>query len=543
MEQNRKTLNPFLVVVFLFLVSSCEYQSDKEFVNDLPEPSAYIEVDLQLLPQKDTIDLYLPIILRYNFSSEGKKLISGHFKMGGKEWEVKSLTGYITLVNDDYWPGLYNLSLTLILSSGSGSIADQLGAEGYLVEKEWVVNVNRFQISKNPLRHSKNSDGYLTISWDPFDYYNFHSYEIIRSDMTGIERSITITNPLQSTYIDSCFFGISTYYSVLTRVMHDGSMITGGSNRLVVASEAPGIEFELLGQDSVRVKWNKTGYPTRYTLRVNNIHPRETYLEASTDTSIVITNLKFGNFYRFDLLAMSSNIEKCNYTAHLRGAEFSLGKIISHNARYFAYDFDNRILYENNFDGITTYNIDDLEVIKTIDLGSPINIAVNNTRVVAGRPYDLHVFRDKNLSNPDIIYYNGISQLEYLFLTNNDKIAVVVGEQYRLYDANKKELDASFNIADMPLYSPLSCIGTSSDAGYAGITTLNGIWIYQRNNNQYDQIYHNDQSYRSILFDPDSNDHVYITRSDNADLIRYKLPEFHPQQSWTSAKFMCAFQR
>jgi hypothetical protein len=495
-----------------------------------------VEIDIQLLPPGDTLELFEVTKLRYNFNSGGRRLNQGTFKIGARQYEMQDATGELELNPADFEPGYHTLNVALNFSSGTGSIADQAGVEGYFKEIEWVM-VSDYRAAPNPsIRYYRNEDGFLTITWDSCIQFNFKHYELYRGGSESYFSSSIITNRGQTTFTDSCFFGENTYFVVHTKVKGHQIYETSSCN---VEMPRPQINFDSVGPDSILIWWNKGEYAARYSLRQIDLNPVITWLYLSSDTSIIITSPNFGSSPKFELTIQPASGISCgksahskNYTNYYRGQYW-----IAKNRPNYAYNYADKVIYTNNANYINVHDIESLEIINTAQInqlnwGTMFSSPLNSTQLAATSSQYIYVFENKHLQNPVIIDLGGESSRDYLFLTQNNEVATVVGNEFRLYNVDNQKLITSFEIAEMPYYSRWAGIGVSADANFTGIATHNGVWLYQRVNNQYEQIYHDKQSYRAILFDPVNPERVYISRRDEPDLTSYILPGFIKEQSW-----------
>lgn len=527
-----------LPALLLFLVFSCDYQSNKEFINELTPPSPHVEIEIQLLPTEDTLELFQPLTLNYNFELDSRKLLYGSFKMGTKEWQIHNLKGQLTLKPEDFEPGYHILSVRIFFGTGTESLADQAGAEAYMAETDWVVVSDHRSAPSLTLSHYKNDEGLLTLTWETFQQYNFEQYELRRWIGTHPSTSIIFTNPDQTEFIDSCFFGKASKYRIYTRVKGHASWGTGENSYIGVETELPQLNFEPMEPDSVRIWWNNTGYRARFTLRRTNLHPPAILMESSLDTSIVVAAPGFGSFGNYELTTIPAYETECGNAAFSRNYRtYYLGQSIAGNAPNYGYNYNERILYTNTTNEIFAYDIESLEIVNTAFVPQLLHVGMyssplNSSKIAAASLHHIHVFEDQNLVNPSIIELNGMASRDYLFLTENNEIATTVSNEFRLYDVDSQQLITSFDIVEMPYYSSWAGIGVSLDASFTGIATHNGIWLYQREDDEFELIHHNNQSYRSILFHPTDPTKVYYTLREEPDLFLYSLPGLDQDQAW-----------
>jgi hypothetical protein len=66
---------------------------------------------------------------------------------------------------DQLTEGVHKLSVNVIFSSGTGSLADKMGLEGYMGEISWNIHVIRDPQKYFVVGYRINDEGFLEISW------------------------------------------------------------------------------------------------------------------------------------------------------------------------------------------------------------------------------------------------------------------------------------------------------------------------------------------------------------------------------------------
>ena len=194
------------VLLLCLLFQGCEYQSEKDnFVNVEPPPSTH-NMFLSLSSSSDTIRIYGPTVLTYDINTFGLKFLGGFFSLGDRQWEVKSDTGRISISPEDFSAGKYQLVLNAFTNSGSGSVADFFGGEGYNAVKNWPMVIDASVGAAIKPSLSVTGDGYFKVSWPKCEQYNFVSYEV-KGSLNFNHFSKVYTNADITSYIDSSFVG------------------------------------------------------------------------------------------------------------------------------------------------------------------------------------------------------------------------------------------------------------------------------------------------------------------------------------------------
>ncbi len=128
----------WLLIPVLILISGCEYELGKENFVDLEPPPETHLFNLNLMPAGDTIKIFNTSSFSYNFNTYGLDIIEAGFSLGEKKWTFHSDgNGVITINPEEFPAGQDTLIMYVYTHSGTGSIADIAGAEGYMAERMW----------------------------------------------------------------------------------------------------------------------------------------------------------------------------------------------------------------------------------------------------------------------------------------------------------------------------------------------------------------------------------------------------------------------
>jgi len=213
----------FKAGVYLFLLmalfnQSCEYNSTETFNNkvnkDVPPPGIEV-VDLNI--EQDTLYVYTSKTVRYKFRSSNQKIaVCRVFLNDEKKQATRSNSGefkidYLTLEE-----GTYELTIKVFTEAGTGSIADELGFEGYVFSKSWVVIVDHSYLDK--MKH-KVEDGFLKISWPTYHASDFMEYHLFK--YIPFNNDILLDATQSTHYIDSSYAGESAEYYVKVKIGED----------------------------------------------------------------------------------------------------------------------------------------------------------------------------------------------------------------------------------------------------------------------------------------------------------------------------------
>jgi hypothetical protein len=504
-------------------LAGCEYKLDEENYREIEKPPATHPFNLSLIPEGDTIKLFMETEFLYDFDTYGLEIQGGIFKLQGKTWNEYSENGKFFLSPDDFTPGIDTLTLELYSKTGSGSIADQLDAESYLVVKKWLVIIDNRPAPEFNATYSLTSEGYLKISWPECEQFNFNYYlvrGVINSDYALYEQ---LYHAKRNSYVDSCYIGGSMRASVDLFVKGDCYPSSTG-DIFEINEPAPELKFEELGVDSLRLFWSRSKFHAHYKLTSYNTSPLEVYLESDTDTSYTMASPGFGNNRYFELSTspIIASPKAALYTQK-KMYNYSLGTSFLPNWPRYAYSSMDNVVYSNSYSKVNGYDPASLAIVGSvyidgIDYAGLYSCPSNSTKIAALSKDKILVFDNRQLKNPVSIPLDWGWMADYFCLTNNDVIAVAKTGIYKQIRVSDQQEVASFAIPDYPVYSKWACITTSNDGEYACVVTKNGCVINKINNGAVTQVYTDARVYRSALFNETKNRELYLTFYENNTL-------------------------
>lgn len=253
----------FIFINMLLLLSGCEYRLKDDYYRELnTRDSANITIDL------DTINsgFVLKGSTTYSFHSETNDLDLLSIRVfvdGGEIMNYSTKGGIFQLDGMNYSDGEHELEIVVTTHSGSGSLADLLGAEGFVLSRSWKFYVDNSMPVPVKITNIHNDNGVLKIEWERYTKYNFGKYEIVKvSDELGygtkVSRSLGfITNPDQNYFYDYSYVGDSAKYQI--RVFSFLGYAADGDFKLF-ADEKLSISTTIISGSKVRLSWNRCKY-------------------------------------------------------------------------------------------------------------------------------------------------------------------------------------------------------------------------------------------------------------------------------------------
>lgn len=311
------TQRVILVAISLLFITACDnlvYSPDKEnYVEIHPEPTP---LHISWNQAQETIGVWDRVTIEYDvdievelFSLDVFLSINGDVVAEAKEG--KPLVWDTTTLRD----GLYEASLIATARSGTGSLAERLGAEKSITfntEKSiWVDNGDMDQLKAPKFTLLEN--GSLKLNWESYTRPRFKGYSIIEKGICdeGCER-VLIEAADSTTWIDLNYDGRDRTYAVdVVDMRRRGN--GRGKEATFSTSISPTSILNITSQNNSEtlVTWEKSKYPLSffsYSI-IDNFHPDHNPKVISEITNIEKTSTTFptpfGTRYRFYLATIS----------------------------------------------------------------------------------------------------------------------------------------------------------------------------------------------------------------------------------------------
>ena len=247
--------NSFIIpLLLILLLYSCEYQPSEVYnrtVNqDVPAPQIQV-VELNI--DADTLYLYSSLEIKFRFQSSNQAITAVNFLIDGTSvGSVYSASGTFTLQTGQIAAGTHDLGIEVYTSSGTGSLAEELGMEGYVASQSWKLVILDFyypEISKTI------ENGLLHLKWNNYKASNFKEYAIVKAgpflNETEIKRVKT------SEFTDSSYVGEWAYYSVRV-ITKDDNLFS--SNTFYLEPDLPVLTYSVEDSNRYTVRWSKSKF-------------------------------------------------------------------------------------------------------------------------------------------------------------------------------------------------------------------------------------------------------------------------------------------
>jgi hypothetical protein len=289
-----------IVITLSGLLTSCEFQPHEIPDSGIEKPSdTGPPIVFNLNDYHDTIKIGYITNFNYTISGTYNKILAVEISIGGTvihEYIAENQQAFSFTFDPVTFPdGDYHMNATIITSTGSGSIAEKLGVEGYLYELDLPVIIDKAipEGSYNIAFEKVHNPEGLKLSWLEFNHANCIKYVIYRQYRPIQQEPVLIaeiTDPEQSYYIDHSFWeGQEGLYFVriITPYGHyDGNFSTFRDELIGVLSA------DWHNDGTLDVRWNKAQnletFDSYYVFTSFADTPMESYLIGDPDETHVI---------------------------------------------------------------------------------------------------------------------------------------------------------------------------------------------------------------------------------------------------------------
>jgi hypothetical protein len=210
----------FVLIQFLF--SGCEFTPEVVPITRIDSPDEQgPPIQISLNNKYDTIKIGWVTNFSYNVTGTNNKINSVIVTFGEKELhhyigEYGQTFNFI-LDPASYSDGSYHLHIEIITSTGSRSLADKLGAEGYLYQMDWPIIIDKTPPRKLNILAIDSLENGVKITWEKFDHPSFKYYKLTKSSSAfmGTYDLVIYDDPHVNSFIDTTYFeGMVVNYQI-----------------------------------------------------------------------------------------------------------------------------------------------------------------------------------------------------------------------------------------------------------------------------------------------------------------------------------------
>ena len=343
--------------------------------------------------------------------------------------------------------------MKITTNTNTGSLADLLEGEALIFQQNWDVILDGE--APNPVEITKivNENGTLKLEWEKYTRINFEKYILYRkfgkiNDSAEFRVLATYTDPNQLSFFDHSYIGGNATYWVVVKGSDQTSLHT--KKEINYPLPAPAVSW--VEGDSARFVWRKNAFYNavkKVELSFAEPYPVSNTVVFSTenmnDTTVVIDQIRFGNYEKYTLSTHPKSDIELNGNAQILKSDVTLaiGENLPKAKNWLGSPTEN---YMYLWDGVS---------ISKLDMGSKKVVST----VSAGYFYDWFISAyDGNLytHNPNLTRYNKNNLNDYKVfnpadfnihgfwttttISSSNRIAGPIGSYIGVYDISANRL-------------------------------------------------------------------------------------------------------
>ena len=423
---------------FVILLVSCEYKLEETNFREKEPPSeyAYMEINLNDINPLDTIYIWAPTRFTCSVNSGQLQIHKIDITINGSSVELKVQSQSnisFNLYPEYYGNGNHKLKVDCITSSGTRSLADLLGYEGYQFEAIWNIKViNLSDGFKSGYRILEN--GQVELYWDnPFlpdvliEGYRVNGIGLYSSDLYH-QKSIIINDYVcgKSIYNIETFIVYYIYGDTGPKYLRYGAEI-------LIDTPIPKVYIEDLDLNKLRIYWDKPAvanakYTVNYPRFINNDSYYTSKISDISDTTVIVSKPPVGGHFKCTV-DFYPNKPYHTWPYASSNASFLYGEKVGFNTyhSWYEYNMAENIVYIVEGDSIAVIDAHTLDSRHTeLEIQRISYITSQNSSKFAIIGYDkIYIYENSKLINPTIfpIFHNQpfsyIFMNEFLFEYNN----------------------------------------------------------------------------------------------------------------------------
>jgi hypothetical protein len=466
-----KKHNPrfFLFPVMALLITGCLYFPDGENFVDLDSKKTLPEIEVELNFETDTVFIARNDWVRFRFTGNTNNVNWAMFQIGEKETSVyadKEGAFQFDWFFGELTDGTYTLSMFVHARSGTGSIADLTGVEGFMLQYRWTLIItDRFSLAPD-VTGFRFENGSLEVEWETYKGVDFQKYELWKEVLHSPNAPYlvaTITNQHQTTWSDYTYHGEKSRYFVKVNDFY-----SSGYSKDV---EGPLPEVTAVNNDKgeIVLRWEiPPYYSTLKGYRVSSPNPETgeltTLLEISNSMtdSCTIVNPFFGYEYEFYLTPQAASN---NYMDEWGLRQFLSSKVkatsgLPSPAFVKAESGTDNLIFLYQYNHVEIFDTERMEVVQTIKPETRIygfSLSAKNNYLLGflENPTQIYFHDLKEPEKSKTIDFAGkLPWIEHLAAVSANGLGAVVSEQHIvLVDFLQETILARAPIRDQNLFA------------------------------------------------------------------------------------------
>ena len=472
-----------LLTLLGILLYSCEYEPNGVYnrtVNQNVTPPHIQTVELNLTD--DSVYLYADKEVNFKFISDNQAIRTVRLLIDGREnSRVNSESGTFIINCNQLSEGIHSMEIEVFTGSGTGSIAESLGAEGFISSKSWVLTIDKYY---NLDINTTAKNGLLHITWSKYRASDFKEYIIYKHGNFSDDQEIKRTTTTE--FIDSTYVGERSWYRI--KVNTQNNTIASDYNYFLEA-DLPKVYFSVEDSNRYTVKWTKSKFYNAVDTFLILQRPEGSYdfenrvksTRNPSDTMYRVIKAGFGDILYFRLRLVPRRINyQYNTSDHYDYESGTFGILgfpfpnKSFPTNFFQVNKD-EFVYINGCDSILRYSVSQKRVVEQLGY-KPAGCSMCNFTSMQGSPsgnyLTVYVDCESNvmLANSSNLKNNSIHKLQSITGGFGPQVPVsdigtgvlrsLNGKGFEMYDFNSSSIlghyennNYAYNIAPLKISS------------------------------------------------------------------------------------------
>jgi hypothetical protein len=295
--------------VLLIILNSCYESNSVNYVEVNPNTTIpNLKIDFN--KPGDTIVVDQGNEVTFYYSSGDKDLIGAKARIDSQDYVVKIINESnikVVLPVSGFNSGYYNIEVTIFTNSKTGSLADKVGAEGFIFTRKWVMIYMKSSDFKPKVTKAGPEDGLMKLNWSIGVPELVRYYKVSKQLTNKSWQEIgTIENPNQLWINDNFHVGEYANYIIKCKTVNGSEF---ESNLLSVPQDLP--VFQNSGSTNfgeVKLSWDKTKYWKAFkSYRITSNLAETQFINNYNSNSIVFDGATMGKNYQFTLAVVPQN--------------------------------------------------------------------------------------------------------------------------------------------------------------------------------------------------------------------------------------------
>ena len=527
--------NSILLLSTIYMFASCEYVPNGNNFVELTPPKDYIPIEITLnnVNPSDTIYVYQNTSISIKIKTavdlkQAEVLLDGKIYTSMQE----NVLNFI-LRPEDISEGVHKLTVNAVFTSGTGSLADMMGLEGYTGELSWNICVIQNIQDRFEVGYRANEEGFLEIYWKNNFPENIIQKYNIHAGLTQ-DADITINDATQKKFIDYGYVCGYAYYEITVYLKSGYAFL----QRLSFNTPTPEVFIEDLGLDNLRIYWNKPFANGRFAIKDNNA----AIVSDINDTTITIPQI-FGKNRQFVLEIRPQKAEYDNFHNKFSVFEkFCQGVPLGlPNWELYAYNRIDNIIYTSRYNSLVAFNANTLQEINSVSIigntwgfayGGKIATAPHNSTVAAMTGEETWIFTGNHFTNPiKISPLSGDVSTRLSALTSDDRFFVVKKNSNicKVFNSLTGSGIFEFSFTYTTIYDMPDFVAVSENGQFFCASSENGIEIFEINGTAANLLYTDTRQYKGAMFVPSQPDKLLLRVGSSIEIRQ--IPNFNIVQT------------